>query len=141
MRITSKAVTLFKELGMMNELSTSLTNVAISHSKLEEYDAAIKYFEEAKVLAEQIGGKDNMAHISHNMALAQVEIGQMAAARVNNQKAMKLFVELQKVPGIANSLILEGTILAKSGDINGAIAQYKAALIIGEEIDSKEIKK
>jgi len=113
------------------------TLIELSKSSLSEPLLAIRYANEAKVLAERLNLKKQQALAYKYIGLGYSSQNLYMEATLNWQEAHKIFEEIGDKDGISNILSNQGTIYNNQGDDEKALDLYLKSLKIAEEIGAK----
>lgn len=102
-------------------------------------DAAIKYYQEALVLAREIGNRWQVGAFLGNLGIAYKEVGDLKKAIEYHEEALITNREIGDKQGEGNALANLGNISYEKGDTYSAIENMKEALSIYEAIESPHV--
>lgn len=97
---------------------------------------AIKSFDRAATLFEEVKNKEGIAQNYNNLAVVYRNIGNPTASIKYNQDALKLFEEVKNKEGEATVLNNLSVIFRDQGDIENALKYTKKALKINKEVNN-----
>jgi CHAT domain-containing protein len=89
--------------------------------------AALRYYEQGLAIARKATHRD-IADFTANLATAQLETGDLRAARLTNEEASNLAHSRNDQPIMLRALLIDARIDAASGQIDAAVAKAKQVL-------------
>jgi tetratricopeptide (TPR) repeat protein len=106
-------------------MAMSANNIGVAYRAMGEAAAAIPFFEDALRMYRSLGNQEDVRQTLSNLAAAQVDTGDYAAAGKNIDEALK--IRIGRKPFVP-AMTVKGILLAKQGDVKGAEAMLKEAL-------------
>ncbi|NQE45115.1 Photosystem I assembly protein Ycf3, partial [ANME-1 cluster archaeon GoMg2] len=101
---------------------------------LGEINTALKYYEKALKLDEELGSKEGIAADLGNIGIVYKIKGELDKALEYFRKALKLNEELGRKEGIAADLVNIGIVYRIKGELDKALEYYGKALKLDEEL-------
>ncbi len=120
-----RANELYTAIGDSRGMAMSANNIGVVYRAMGEAPDAIPFFEDALRIYRSLGDQENVRQTLSNLAAAQVDTGDYAAAGKNIDEA--LMIQIRRKP-FAPAMTVKGILLAKQGDVKGAEAMFKKAL-------------
>ena len=120
------------------EKANILTELGGIFYHLGEINKALKYYEKALKLDEELGRKEGMAADLGNMGNVYRINGELDNALEYHGKALKLDEELGRKEGMAADLGNMGNVYRIKGELDNALEYYGKALKLDEELGRKE---
>jgi tetratricopeptide (TPR) repeat protein len=120
-----RANELFTAIGDSRGMAMSANNIGVVYRAMGEAAAAIPFFEDALRMYRSLGAQEDMRQTLSNLAAAQVDTGDYAAAGKNIDEALKIRIGWRP---FAPAMTVKGILLARQGDVRGSEAMFKEAL-------------
>ncbi|MEQ8580603.1 MAG: tetratricopeptide repeat-containing sensor histidine kinase [Marinoscillum sp.] len=134
----NKAIDIFRATGDHQQLALTLLNTGYNYYENQEYDSAIIYYDEAKIIFNEINLTIGIAYSIGNKALIKRELGDYREAEADLKEAIEILKPLGDTYGISDYLIHLGKIYVDQGLTNEAIAIYNESLEMARNIGLKE---
>ena len=115
-----------------------LHNHGILLQKRGDYDGAMKRFEAARKIAQELEGQTSTASSLYQMGMIYFERGEYAIALEHYEASLRIHEELGNRAGMAISSHEIAMVHQKRGDYDAALQFYKSALRINEELRDRE---
>ena len=120
------------------EKANILTELGTIFYYLGEINKALKYYEKALELHEELSRKEGMAVVLGNIGVIYKIKGELDKAQEYYEKALELDEELGRKEGMAVVLGNMGVIYKIKGELEKALEYYVKALELDEELGRKE---
>lgn len=120
-----RANELYTAIGDSRGMAMSANNIGVVYRAMGEAAAAIPFFEDALRMYRNLGNQEDVRQTLSNLAAAQVDTGDYAAAGKNIDEV--LMIRIGRKPFVP-AMTVKGILLAKQGDVKGAEAMLKEAL-------------
>ncbi|MEA2328883.1 MAG: hypothetical protein QOE68_3842 [Thermoanaerobaculia bacterium] len=121
------AIPLARKLAAQHDLITWL-NLAGDIARLRgDKETALHYYDEGLAIARKVTHRD-LADFTANMATAQLEVGDVRAARLTNGEAATLAHERDDQKELLRTVLIDARIDAASGELNSAIEKAQRVL-------------
>jgi serine phosphatase RsbU (regulator of sigma subunit)/Tfp pilus assembly protein PilF len=152
-----KAIEYYQENLRIQEELGSILNMALSRANIGnvyyyfglDYDKALEYYNTSLELFRQyieeysddeeeaLEGKSGMASIYLNIGMVYKEINNMGLAIDNYRKALRIFREIDDIPGVANTQNQMGLVYLEGGSYDDALTASLNALNLYREIGNR----
>ena len=120
-----RANELYTAIGDSRGMAMSANNIGVVYRAMGEAAAAIPFLEDALRTYGNLGDQEDVRQALSNLAAAQVDTGDYAAAGKNIDEALK--IRIGRKPFVP-AMTVKGILLAKQGDVKGAEGMFKEAL-------------
>jgi tetratricopeptide (TPR) repeat protein len=130
----------FKEKPVLTSIKTHggvLGNLGLAYSDLGQVDKAIKYYEQALVIAREIGDSRGEGNRLGYLGIAYYQLGQVDKAIEYYDQALVIARETGDRRGEGNWLGNLGSAYSDLGQVDTAIGYYDQALVIAREIGDR----
>ncbi len=130
----------FSDTSLLDDLQNHgavLGNLGIAYSGLGQVEKAIKYHEQALVIAREIGDKQGEGTDLGNLGNAYSDLGQVEKAIEYYQKALVIAREIGDRRNEGNWLGSLGNAYSDLGQVEKAIEYHEQALVISKEISDR----
>ncbi|MBT8219578.1 MAG: tetratricopeptide repeat protein [Bacteroidia bacterium] len=117
-------------LKVLMEISTALYRV--------NQDSAIKYSEQARDLAQELGRMEDLGYALKNIGLAYYFKSNFPEVMTNWQQSLEAFESIDHTEGISNLLNNLGAVAYSKGDDPKALEYYLGSLRAAEKINNEE---
>jgi CHAT domain-containing protein len=125
--LLSDAIPLAKKLTAQYDL-IALLNLSGDVARLRgDKETALQNYAEGFALAQKADHRD-LADFTANMATAQLEVGDLHAARLTNAEASRLARKRDDQKGVLRTLLIDARIDAASGQIDSAVEKAQRVL-------------
>ena len=127
-----KSLAIYQDNNEEENQASTLMNIGLIHLEIENYDLALQYFNESLYIYDKIGIQHtvDIGVLLQNMGYAHLGKKQYKEAKLNSQKALKLYEELNIYFGIGNSYVLNAKVCQKLNQIDSALFYIKKGLDI-----------
>ncbi len=115
----------FTAVGDSRGMAMSANNIGVVYRAMGEAGAAIPFFEDALRTYRNLGDQAQVRQTLSNLAAAQVDAGDYAAAGKNIDEALRIDIRREPFPP---AMTVKGILLARQGDVKGAETMFKEAL-------------
>jgi tetratricopeptide (TPR) repeat protein len=126
--------------GKLNDLklkASSAGNLGTTYYSLGDYQKAIEYYEQALVIAHEIGNRRGEGAWLGNLGSAYRDLGQVEKAIEYYKQALVIAREIGDRSGEGADLANLGVAYSDLGQVEKAIKYYKQALVIAREIGDR----
>ncbi|MEZ5935649.1 MAG: tetratricopeptide repeat protein [Alphaproteobacteria bacterium] len=111
-----------------------LGTIALGHSRLSEIEKAIGYYEQALIIAHEIGDREGESNTFGNLGNAYAALGEVEKAIGYHERALVISREIGNRHGEGSDLGSLGNAYAALGELEKAIGYYEQQLAIVREI-------
>ena len=115
-------------------LAVIYNNLGNAHSNIGKQVEALKYYQDAVRISEQLGDKKRVAKTLKNIGTLYEEQNNLAAALVQYNKAETIATEIQDSATIADCANNKGVVYEVQKDYASALVSYKKALAIYKDL-------
>ncbi len=112
----------------------ALCNLGIAYRNLGEIHKAISFYEQALIIAREIGNQFDEGNALRNLGIANAKLDESRKAITFYEQALTIAREIGDRRGVGASLSRLGITYAKLGEYQKAIRFYEQALTIAREI-------
>jgi tetratricopeptide (TPR) repeat protein len=130
----------FKEKPLLTSIETHggiLGNLGLAYSALGQMEKAIEHYEQALVIAREIGDRRGEGADLGNLGNAYRALGQVDKASEYYEQALVIFCDIGDRRGEGNGLGNLGLAYYQLGQVEKAIEYYEQALVIAREIGDR----
>jgi tetratricopeptide (TPR) repeat protein len=130
----------FKEKPVLTSIKTHggiLGNLGLAYSALGQVEKAIEHYDQALVIAREIGDRRNEGNWLGNIGSAYYQLGQVEKAIEHYDQALVIAREIGDRRGEGNGLGNIGLAYSDLGQVDKAIEYNKQALVIAREIGDR----
>ncbi|MFT7840440.1 BTAD domain-containing putative transcriptional regulator [Saccharothrix sp. BKS2] len=128
------ALAIFEELGDVHEQATSLLNLGSAYNGIRRFGEAVEPLRRAARLYERCGEELSVGMARNNLADSLVGLGRLDEAREPAVEALRTFRRGGEPARVISGLETLAEIRAASGDHHAAIAGYREAVALVDEI-------
>jgi DNA-binding CsgD family transcriptional regulator len=128
-----KAYEVYEKYNPAGAMYTPLVGISSIYKKQSQYDKALEYISRAMPLIEKANDRRNMAVAFENLAQVYWLKHDLIQSKINYQKSLDLFKEVNRPGGQIFALIGLANISREEGDLTGSMALGKQALRLSEQ--------
>jgi tetratricopeptide (TPR) repeat protein len=110
------------------------TTLGIAYRDLGQVEKAIKYYEQALVIAREIGDRRREGIWLGNLGIAYRDLGQVEKATEYHEQALEIAQEIGHRYLEVNELVNKGNIISDISEFDNAVKFYNQAIAIADEI-------
>lgn len=138
LRYGAKTIQILRASGSKQRLGLTLLNTGYDYYLMANYDSAIAYYNESRMLLAAIDMKIGLAYIKGNKALVYWKQGDLFRAKEDLYGAIEMLKSFEDTYGISDYYIQIGSILLAEGKIQEAIETTKIGLKMAKNDGLKE---
>jgi len=132
-----QAVKIAREIKDSISLAKTLFNTGTSYRILEEYENAVRYYEEGKRILEKHGDDEIKIRCNEILQMLYYQMKNYEKAIVLGEKSVAGFRKMNDRPSLGVALSNLGTSYASIGKFDRAVVLFNEALKIGKDIGDK----
>jgi len=134
-----KAIDAARKLGNKEWLADDLFLAgSIYYRKSLDYEKAFAYLEESRKLFTEIGAKDSLTIVLHELGKAALSLGKYEKALSSFNESLKLYKEKGDENSVGANLSLIGLVYSKMGQLKKALSYFEEALKIAKKHNDPE---
>jgi len=134
-----KAIDAARKLGNKEWLADDLFLAgSIYYRKSLNYEKAYAYLEESRKLFSEIGAKDSLPIVLHELGKAALSVGKYEKALSSFNESLKLYKEKGDENSVGANLSLIGLVYSKMGQLKKALSYFEEALKIAKKHNDPE---
>jgi signal transduction histidine kinase len=121
-------------------LAKTLFNTGTSYRNKGQYEQAVQYYEEGKLIFEKFGDIETEAIANDILQALYTDLKQYTRSIEYGKKSVAVLRSLKSYPSLGRALNNLGLNYAATGDFKMATAVFKEALSLAYEIDDKNLE-
>jgi CHAT domain-containing protein/Tfp pilus assembly protein PilF len=137
-KLLQKSLNIYKENEILDKLAESYSTLGIIEENALDYDKALQAFSSSLKISEEIGEDLNRGRELRRIGrIFYLRLNRYDRAKAYFQQAYDLFMEIEQLDQVVETLLELGLVAEKQGDFDVALNRYREAQVLAKKIDMK----